>query len=275
MDDLTPQQHQAFKRIELISLWEGRLNTQHLIDSLGIQRTTASRLLREYQARCPNNLTYNNTSKGYEPTEHFSAQYSRGQLDDYLALNQGEHTQIHRLASGQQNPNPAHVRAIIQAIKNNSRLDIAYASLKAPQGEERIISPHSLINDGHRWHVRAWCEKSQGYRDFVLSRIRQVFGLEGQAQQNQEQDQDWQRWVRFSVEPDQRLSTDQKELIALDYDMEKNSAGIYQRHYQVRAALVLYWLQYLRLDRYRESPEAQQIILSPESRAAVKPYLPD
>ena len=32
MEDITHQQRQAFKRIELIAQWEGRLNTNHLTE---------------------------------------------------------------------------------------------------------------------------------------------------------------------------------------------------------------------------------------------------
>lgn len=273
-NQLTHQQRQAFKRIELISLWEGRSNTTHLMKSLGLGRGTASTLINEYKELCANNLSYNNQNKGYEPTENFVAQYSSGLLDDYLSLELINAATVQRLGSSHQHPNPAHVRPIIQAIQRQQRLDIRYASLTNPEGEERIISPHTLINDGHRWHVRAWCEKSDDYRDFVLSRIRNVFGYEGAAARSREQDERWNTQVEFSIEPDQRFSEAQKKLIALDYGMTLNTQGKYQCHYQVRGALVMYWFQHLRIDRYRESPEAQQIILSPESRIAVQPWLP-
>ena len=122
--------------------------------------------------------------------------------------------------------------------------------------------------------MRGWCEKSQDYRDFVLSRIRSVYDDNGQAQYSAAQDERWNTWVEFAIEPDSRLSQAQQSLIALDYGMQPNSQGKYQRHYRVRGALVLYWFQHLRIDKYRETPEAQQIILSPESRENVKKWLP-
>ena len=56
--------------------------------------------------------------------------------------------------------------------------------------------------------------------------------------------------------------------------MQPNASGTLQRHYRVRAALLIYWLQQLRVDRYRERPEAQQIILSPHSQRELEPWLP-
>lgn len=272
--EFSPQQRQAFKRIELIGLWEGRLNATHLMNALDLSRGTASKLINEYKELFPENLCYNATRKGHEPSLSFNAHFSRGLLDEYLALNLENSEEIVRLNSSHQPPDATSVRPIIQAIKRQERIDICYASLNNPQGEDRIISPHSLINDGQRWHVRGWCEKSQDYRDFVLSRIREIYGANGQAQYSAEQDEDWNTWVEFSIEPDSRLSQKQQSLIALDYGMELNPEGRHQRHYCVRGALVLYWFQHLRIDKYRETPEAQQIILSPESRENVKKWLP-
>jgi len=39
--------------------------------------------------------------------------------------------------------------------------------------------------------------------------------------------------------------------------------------YQVRAALLMYLLAQLRLDRYRENPQAQQIVLTPGSHQSL------
>ncbi len=284
MEDITHQQRQAFKRIELIAQWEGRLNTHHLTESLGITRQSASKLINEYKAFCPDNLAYSNQQKCYEPTDAFAPRFSSGLLDDYIAINPdvvGAHlseipTQagILRLGSGHSTPAASVVRPIIQAIKNRQRLDIAYASITSPDFEERIISPHTLIHDGHRWHTRAWCEKNNDFRDFVLTRIRDVFNREGPAEQGRDHDTRWNTWIDFSIEPDPRLDPARRTIVALDYGMQPNADGTLQRHYRVRAALLIYWLQQLRVDRYRERPEAQQIILSPHSQRELEPWLP-
>lgn len=265
---------QAYKRIELVAQWEGHLNTHHLMDSLGVSRQTASGLIGEYKKAYPNNLDYSAQSKSYQPTPEFRAQCSSNALESYVEI-YGQEDQIEQLGSQQAELNPLHVRQIIQAINQQQRLDINYASLNAPQGEDRIISPHTLINDGSRWHMRAWCEKSQAFRDFVLTRIRQVYGNEGSAVYGQQEDEGWNTWVSFSIEPDQRLSESQRQLVALDYNMQETKEGKLKRRYRVRGALVMYWLQKLRIDRYQERPEAQQIILSPECAEQVKPWRPD
>ena len=80
--------------------------------------------------------------------------------------------------------------------------------------------------------------------------------------------------VQFNIEPDPRLSPERQRIVALDYDMNTTLDGRYKRTYRVRAALLTYWLQHLRLDRYREKAEGQQIIISPESQITLAPYMP-
>ena len=271
---LSPLEKRAFKFLELTVLWEGRFNKSDWIEQLAIGKTTATNLIATYKTLCLDNLNYDASAKAYLPSEHFIPLFSSGLLDDYLAQASAELNSIERLNSSHATPNPKHVRPIIQAIQKQQRLDIRYASIKNPEGDDRIISPHSLVNNGQRWHVRAWCEKSIDYRDFVLSRIREVYGENDFATQTLEQDQQWNTWIQFSIEPDPRLPQSSQALIALDYGMQLTTNNKYQRHYKVRAALVMYWMQSLRIDRYREIPEAQQIILSPECAASLREYLP-
>lgn len=278
---LTHQQKQAFRAIELIAQWEGRLNTSHLTRLLAITRQSASRLINDYKALNPQNLRYNASLKCYEPSEVFSASQCSLGLEAYMQMMADQQVDsasfgdfpVLRINSGHHTPSPAVVRPIIQAIQNRLRLDVAYASITSPDFEERIICPHTLINDGHRWHVRAWCEKNQDFRDFVLTRIRDVFNAEGMSPFGREQDQGWNTWVTFSIEPDPRLNAARRRIVAMDYGMTPDVSGNLTREYRVRGALLIYWLQQLRVDRYRERPEAQQIILTSQSRADLEPWL--
>ena len=122
MDEKTysPQQRQAFKRIELISLCEGRFNAAHLMSAMDLSRGTASKLINEYKENFPDNLCYNSNTKAYEPCSNFEAHFSRGLLDEYLALNLENNEEIVRLSSSHQLPNAILVRPIIQAIKQKN-----------------------------------------------------------------------------------------------------------------------------------------------------------
>ena len=273
---LSYRDQQAYRLIEQVALWEGRITTNTLQDAFGCSRTTASPIIQSYLDACPENLMYCTKSRGYLPTEQFVPRYSTGTLEEYTQLKSPSVSEIpaYPMQMLQRRPDPAIVRAILKAIDQKQRLDISYASFTSPEDGDRIISPHKLVNDGTRWHVRAWCEKNQDFRDFVLSRIQAVYGREGKATADASDDEGWNHELTVTIEPDMRLTEAQQKLVALDYDMEQTCTGGYQRSYEVRRALLIYTLQNLRLDRPRERGEAQQIMLTPECQRALMPYLP-
>ena len=148
-------------------------------------------------------------------------------------------------------------------------MDIGYASVSNPEYEERIISPHSVVFSDLRWHVRAYCEKNQAFRDFVLSRFNGVFNDEGEATQLEEHDKNWNTWLDVVIEPDSRLNPAQKRIIEMDYQMENG-----QKTLCTRAALLMYLLQKLRVEQYKPTAEAQQIIVNSECWKRIEQYLP-
>jgi hypothetical protein len=272
---ISPRDLQAYRQIEQVARWEGRVTTNTLQDTLGCKRTTASSIIQGYLEACPNNLTYCTSSRGYIPTDVFEVQFSKGTLDEYIQLTSSGVSEFpaYPMQMLQRSPDPAIVRPILKAITENQRIDISYASFTSPEDGDRIISPHTLVNDGSRWHVRAWCEKNQDFRDFVLSRIQAIYGTEGDATANASDDEAWQHNLTVTIEPDTRLTEAQQKLVALDYGMEQTNTVRCQRSYEVRRALLIYTLQNLRLDRPRERGEAQQIMLIPECQRELAPYL--
>jgi hypothetical protein len=272
---ISPRDLQAYRQIEQVARWEGRVTTNTLQDTLGCKRTTASSIIQGYLEACPNNLTYCTSSRGYIPTDVFEVQFSTGTLEEYIQLTSSGVSEFpaYSMQMLQRSPDPAIVRPILKAITENQRIDISYASFTSPEDGDRIISPHTLVNDGSRWHVRAWCEKNQHFRDFVLSRIQAIYGTEGDATANASDDEAWQHNLTVTIEPDTRLTEAQQKLVALDYGMEQTNTVRCQRSYEVRRALLIYTLQNLRLDRPRERGEAQQIMLIPECQRELAPYL--
>ncbi len=267
---------QAFRLIELVALWKGRVTSKTIEDAFSCSRSTATRIRNDYLAACPSNLSYCDSNKGYLPSDDFQPSYCSGSLEEYAQLRslEGAEFPVHLGHQLQRRPNPAIVRPILKAIDKRERLDISYASFTYPKDGDRIISPHSLVNDGARWHVRAWCEKNQDFRDFVLSRIQKIHETEGPAEKTESDDLAWNQTLTVSIEPDTRLSDAQRELVSLDYDMKEVEPGRYQRDYEIRQALLIYTLQNLRLDRPRERGEAQQIMLTSECQRALALYLP-
>ncbi len=271
------QATEAFRIIEVFALWEGRVNSSHLQHILRVSRQKASAILSAYQKKNPANLHYDASLKGYHPTTGFQPSVTDGHFDDYnqtLKRSQSSEylsiieTGFCSLEAPLRNISPHLVRPILFAMRNRLRLDIGYTSISTPDYESRIIEPHCLVFDGIRWHVRAYCGKNQDYRDFVLSRFNGSYDYEGPARHTAAGDECWNTWLELVIQPDPRLNTAQRRILELDYQMENG-----QRLIPVRAALLTYLMQRLRLDQYQSAPEAQQIIVEPECRKRIGPYL--
>jgi hypothetical protein len=280
---MTPQLNyefiQRFHFIELIVYWEGRLTTNHIQQHFNISRSSASKYIQDYLQFYPHFLIYNNSKKGYQAGELFKPSHGEIDLGSYLKITQqGIKSEFYNHFTAMHSPlvpiSPYKVIGILQALKHKQRIDVGYASVSSPEFESRIISPHNLVFDGSRWHVRAYCEKNRDFRDFVLTRFNGEYEIEGDAKFDQKHDTLWETLLDVSIEPDPRLAPNKAHIIALDHQMIKQPNGRYQRLIQTRAALLLYLLKQLRVDSYQVNPEAQQIILSPECLVDLQNYMP-
>lgn len=259
-----------YRLIEIISLWEGRLTSNHLINAFGIGRQQASKDINNYKKLCKGNLDYDLQLKGHVPTKKFKPAYTQGSLNEYLHLlktSKDLGQSYDNICLPQANTEvvlppsrgvtPEVLRPVIQACRENKRLDIKYVSLSTPeQQDERLICPHTLVNSGFRWHVRAYCEKNQEYRDFVLSRMQGIPDLEINADYSIDGDVAWNTIVELIIIPHRELTKAQQKVIAKDYSMEDGKLIM-----KTRGALVEYMLQIMNIDKQtdRRPPIQQQV----------------
>ncbi len=271
-----------YRYIETIVLWEGRLTTRHLCDTFGIGRQQASKDINNYIREVgPGNLLYDKHLKGYKPSAEFEPRVTRGLADEYLHLvarnnelmNMFESLalatgNVEVLAQPLRDVKPETLRPILLAARQQCRLECDYVSLNHPDREGRIIVPHTLVYTGLRWHVRAWCEKNQEYRDFVLSRFRDVPEILEPSPHGVEQDAGWNSPVTIRITPHPGLSAEQKEVIEVDFGMSDGELQI-----NTRGKLVPYALKLLHIDPFdeREAPIAQQIVVA--NRDELRPWL--
>ena len=271
-----------YRYIETLALWEGRLTTRHLCETFGIGRQQASKDINTYAREVgPGNLVYDKYLKGYKPTPAFSPKVTQGLADEYLHLMARNNELMNVFESLSLNVanidvlrvpvrdvSPETLRPIMQAARQQRRLEVDYVSIKNPDREGRIIVPHTLVFTGLRWHVRAWCEKNQDYRDFVLSRFRGEPDIMDDSPHGVDQDTDWNTKVTIDVRPHPKLTEQQQAVVAADYGMQEGSLLI-----TTRAKLVPYALKLLHLDpaELLNDPIAQQIVVN--NRDAIEPWL--
>ena len=271
-----------YRLIEIIAQWEGRLTTKHLCDSFGIGRQQASKDINLYlKDVAPGNLIYDKHIKGYIPSPTFTAKLTSNSADEYLQvmsrnkditqtfsnLNLGlPNSELLKVPS--RNVRPEVLRPLIQAAREQKRVEIGYISLTSPDVEDRIIVPHTLVCTPLRWHLRAYCEKNRDYRDFVLSRFRQTPEILDQSQHGCDGDERWNSDVTLTLMPDPRLNQAQQDVVAHDYGMQGH-----RLEFVTRGALVVYALQAFNIDPRKQDakPTAQQIVVA--NYETIEPFL--
>ena len=250
-ETLTWDQTLRFRLLEIVLQWEGRLTTNHLCNAFSIGRQQASKDINRYISEfSPDGLEYDRKLKGYKPTPSFVPQFSQGSVNEYLHLLHQDkaqtstlslmdlrydHTEVLDVPS--RHVDPAIVRGLVQAARNQLRVDVDYASLSSEVVSGRNIVPHTLIYDGIRWHVRAYCEKRGEYLDFVMSRFRGVPDLLDASPHGREQDVEWNTQVEVVVTPNPCLSPGKQRIIAEDYAMQDGQLRFTRRLPLVHYAL--------------------------------------
>lgn len=130
----------------------------------------------------------------------------------------------------------------MRAIKNRFVLSCKYISLSSGPSIREIV-PHAIINNGHRWHTRAFDRQNGQFRDFVCSRFESLDVVIEPAKQTErrEQDSQWNKIVNLKLTPHPNLPHPQA--ITMDYQMHDGQLNL-----ELRAALAGYLLQQWQVD---------------------------
>jgi len=259
-----------FRLIEIVSLWEGHLTSRHLMTTFGIQRQQASRDINAYKAFAPGNIEHLPARKGYVPTKHFKPAFTEGTVDEYLNLVDSRgfigsvthrvavpdaHTHI--LRSPPRLAKPEIVRPLIDACRRGQRLEITYASMSSPEGEERIIAPHAVVSTGYRWHVRAYCEKNRDYRDFLMGRVLAITDDLGVALEEPGNDSRWHTEITLRLVPHPGLTKKQQKLVRHERCFYGEVLEI-----KTREATAIYLLHMLQVPTYEsDNHQANPLVL--------------
>jgi hypothetical protein len=257
--------------IEFRLFWEGSVNRSDIIETFNVSVNQASTDLNRYIALAPDNMVYDKSARAYVRASAFKPIFLKPAASLYLSqvrsIAEGivdkEDAWIGNLPAFDAAPSPARgidpvvLRSIVTAIRRHEAIHILYQSMSAPDPEWRWIAPHALAFDGFRWHARSYCEKSEEFRDFVISRVTEARQTRPAAQQLVA-DSAWHEIVELQIGPHPELSPNQKRVIELDYGMQNDRVVI-----PIRRALLYYALKRLGLDTdpAARKPQDQQIIL--------------
>ena len=282
-DDVKWNTRQRLQYIELMAFYTGVVTRSDIARTFGISDAAATKDLKLYSQFAPDNLTYKHGVFGFIPTPGFKEIFSDLSPAKVLPLIAGNlptaggpaenqlvyGVVVESLPMPARLPDKHDLAQIIQAIKNKRQLRVQYRSLSDREGEEeRIIEPHSLVNTGLRWHLRAYNEQTFDFRDFVLSRITQAKVMAEPAESSPQYDDDWIETVTLKLTPHTGLSQQKQLHLLIDYGVSEGDIEV-----EVRRALLGYVLQRLSVDTSRDhslNPNAYQLILV--NRDEIEPY---
>lgn len=280
------EKHEVLLRlraIELLAYWEGRLVTNKLVDWFGVSRQQASSDIKRYLVgHNPGALIHDPSVKAYVPVPSFQPVLTTGHINEYMDLISGLAFEYQAVTletdanvSAVQLPDravrPEIVREVVRACRSGTSVKILYASMNNPSLHERIISPHTLIYTGFRWHVRAFCHTRSEFRDFILSRMDRTPQPSKQLAPPQVEDKDWSNTLTLSLIPNSGLTEAQKTLVEKDFGMGDGRLQI-----TVRKALAHYTLQrYQAAITAEDAANAAQfpLQLMESDRKKLSPYL--
>ncbi len=245
--ELTQPQRDRLAFVELRVRFIGEIRRQDLVARFGIQSAAASRDLALYKELAPGNTDYDSKAKTYVLGPDFRAvfDFPPERVLSWLTQGFGDGEPMRLKAwvacespSRLTHPDLDVLASVTRAIHQECPLAIEYHSISSGQAERQVV-PFALIDNGLRWHVRAFDRKSQEFRDFVITRIRHPRVLRGErpeAHELSDQDIQWTRIVELELVP--HPDQPRPEITAMDYVMQDGSLRM-----KLRAATAGYILR--------------------------------
>lgn len=244
--------------IDFTLLFKGEAVRADLVDRFSIAAAQATKDFTMYRELAPGNIEYDQKLKLHKRGEAFEPLFDYDVVRTLATISQGYGDGF----TGKVKPPlaceaPYHlnkpslsiVAKVTEAIHKGKALRITYVSLSSGETTREIV-PHTLVDNGLRWHVRAFdrkhgqSEAPNGFRDFVLTRIKAAVVLEDSRLSETEletQDRQWNRFVELELVPHPRI--EHSEAIELDYGM---TGGVLK--VEIRAATAGYLLRQWHVD---------------------------
>lgn len=276
MSEMTWYQRARLHAIEVLANWLGQVNTTDLTGRFGISRVIAQRDIVRYLNIAPGNLSYQPPIRAYAATSIFKPVLTAGTIDEYLSLEKGAERLLHgsqvvQLAPPPLTIKPAIVRPIMQAISLQHGVNIHYTSFNHPKGTDRLIYPHSLVNSGFRWHIRAFCTTRNDFRDFNISRILKSSSKKAikMSETSIENDLLWNKNLTLILGANPNLSKQERQMVEQEFGMIQSKLEL-----NVRAALLPYVLQIYQVDENEpelNTPKKNRLVIL--NREVIEKYL--
>lgn len=204
-NELNYAQKQRLAYIDFKLLFVGYVTRSEIVNHFELGLSAATRDINLYKEYAPGNMEYDNVQKRYFISSNFKPLFDHDPRKTLIKL-------AYQISDGfdaisdtlfpVESPSQLNVPDIFvvarlsQAIINNKPVNLIYTSLSSGSGTREFV-PHSIVDNGLRWHVRGYDRKSRSFRDFVLTRISKVTVKTEQTVQLEEQQQEDHQWTRI------------------------------------------------------------------------------
>jgi predicted DNA-binding transcriptional regulator YafY len=254
--------------------WDGAINREDLIRRFGVSANQATADIARLREAHPGAIAYDTVGRTYRADDTFAP----AEADPARLLRE-----LRLIAEGQIEPaaatlarlpevvladlperavDPIVLCALLRAIRDGQAVAGRYISFQRPGSSRRILSPHALVFDGFRWHVRAHDAGDDRFKDFVIARLSDLAPA-GDRRATEAADAAWNQFVVLDIVPHPGLDRHQQSVIARDYGMNRRRLSI-----EVREAVLFYVRRRFGLtEGHEDRPAAEQhIILAGEPR---------
>ncbi|CZF77166.1 hypothetical protein GCE9029_00048 [Grimontia celer] len=252
LDELPQATRDRIAHIDFTLLFKGEAVRADLVDRFSIAAAQATKDFTLYRELAPSNIEYDQKLKLHKRGEQFKPLFDYDVVRTLATISQGYGDGFNGKVKPPlaceapyhlNKPSLSLVSKVTEAIHKDKALRITYVSLSSGKTTREIV-PHTLVDNGLRWHIRGYDRKRGEFRDFVLTRIVSANVIESAVLNEVEletQDRQWNRFVELELVPHPRIQ--HSEAIELDYGMVNGVMKV-----EVRAAVAGYLLRRWNVD---------------------------
>lgn len=251
LEKLSYAQRQRLAYIDFCLLFKGEIYRNDLIKRFEVGLSAGSRDFNLYKEVAPQNLVYDHQLKRYFQTDSFEPVFEHDPKRTLVKLANDISDGFDAIGDVQfpvEAPTSLNVPGIfviarlIQAVLKQQAVMIRYTSLSSGESRREVV-PHTIVDNGQRWHVRGYDRKTESFRDFVLTRISEAEITDNAGvEEGSESDHEWHRKIPLQLVAHPHNVTHSKA-IEMDYGMTDGVLTI-----DVRAAMAGYLLRRWNVD---------------------------
>lgn len=275
--ELSFSQKERLAFIDLRLYFLGDVSRRDIVDRFQVGPAVATRDFAKYRELFPQNLELDRKTKKYVNKAEFRPSFQHKPERALTALTQGFGDGVRSAGSALvscefpvalNHPNLEILAQVTRAIHKGLAVEIVYSSFSSGDTQREVV-PFSLVNDGMRWHVRAFDRRSQEFRDFVFTRMQSARCFFGMIEDHEKEsaDEQWNRILDLEIIPHPKQKN--KELIEMDFGMQDGQLNL-----KVRAAnagyILRHWNVDCSLEHYLDGIEYRLCLKNPLSLYNVK-----